>query len=196
MKFLDAPALNMLEADPAFIHTTAFVEHYFTNIAPHVNSITGKLSRYNEAYSSKSKKVLTEANGTLRISSGRISGYNPSEAIAFSASTTFGGWTKQNLRGPERALPNGFLNLIDQNKDLELCFLASLDVTAGNSGSPVIDKNGGLIGIVFDQNPEGMANQFVYDPDIQRATCLSFKAVSAVVQEYFQSSTFIKEVEP
>lgn len=194
LKFLDAPDLNILEADPAFIHTTAFVEHYFTVIAPYVNSISSSLSSLNKRYVANSKQQLSEANGTLRVSSGYIQGYQPSEAIKYAATTTFDGWTNENLSSDQRELPSGFSEMLRQQKGSKLCFLASLDVTAGNSGSPVLDAEGNLIGIVFDQNPEGMANQFIYDPEIQRATCISLQAVNIIVRDYFDAKVFQKEV--
>ena len=194
LKFLESPTLVLLENDPAFEHSSAYIEHYFTKIAPNVSLHTKAINNLNLVYSKYFDEYKSEANETLRISSGEIKGYSPEESLNYDFKTSFGGWYKTLSQYPDSDLNPSFLQILKNNDSIPLCFIANLDVTAGNSGSPVLNKWGAAIGLVFDQNYEGMANQFVYDPQIQRATCLSSHAIITILKDYFDSKKLLKEL--
>lgn len=184
LKLLEAPTLSLLESDPAFDHSTQIVEHYFTQVAPNINYLNNEIEKqYNELFKILPSDYI-DANGTIMFSSGKILGYNISGAINYDYSTGFDNW-KIDRSSESGDLPDNFIKYLENTPTKSLCFIGNLDVSSGNSGSPVLDENGELIGLIFDQNFYGMSNQYFYDPKIQRAICLDIKAIKSLIQEYF-----------
>lgn len=182
--FLKEPNLETLENDPAFDHSRIMVEHYFSYIAPKLNGLKAQIEAMESEYNALSDYNFTEANSTLRISEGFIEGYKPIEALNYEAFTSFQEYLKLD--------DSKMVSIAKEMESQNLCFIASMDVSAGNSGSPVINENGELVGIVFDQNQEGMANQYVYDPKIQRAICADIQAIKSFVSQYFGKDSMLK----
>ena len=124
------------------------------------------------------KAFASDANFTMRVSYGSIGGYRPYDAAWYDYYTTQKGiFEKENPESDEFWVQPEILNLIRSkdfgqyaNKDgeLQLCFLSNNDITGGNSGSPVFDKNARLIGLAFDGNLEAMSGDIAFEPDLQR----------------------------
>lgn len=133
------------------------------------------------------KAFASDANFTMRVSYGSIGGYRPYDAAWYDYYTTQKGiFEKENPESDEFWVQPEILNLIRSkdfgqyaNKDgeLQLCFLSNNDITGGNSGSPVFDKNARLIGLAFDGNWEAMSGDIAFEPDLQRTISVDIRYV-------------------
>jgi hypothetical protein len=113
------------------------------------------------------KPVAPDANETLRITFGTVRGYEPQEAVIMEPLTTVGGMLAKHTGEEPFDLPRSVLQA-ERSADVPLNFLADLDTTGGNSGSPVVNGKGELVGVNFDRVWENVANDFAYNPDVAR----------------------------
>ena len=137
------------------------------------------------------KAFASDANFTMRVSYGSIGGYRPYDAAWYDYYTTQKGiFEKENPESDEFWVQPEILNLIRSkdfgqyaNKDgeLQLCFLSNNDITGGNSGSPVFDKNARLIGLAFDGNWEAMSGDIAFEPDLQRTISVDIRYVLSLI---------------
>ncbi len=128
-----------------------------------------------------------DANGTLRVSFARIEGYAPRDGLFATPRTTFAGLVAKNKGEDPFDAPANLLALAEaarssryadpERGDLPINFLATADTTGGNSGSPVLDSQGRLVGLNFDRVWENIANDFGYNPDIARNVCVDIRYV-------------------
>lgn len=81
-----------------------------------------------------------------------------------------------------------------ENGELKVCFLTNNDITGGNSGSPVINGDGQLIGLAFDGNWEAMSGNIAYDPKLQRTICVDIRYVLFIIDKYAGAGNLIKEM--
>jgi hypothetical protein len=116
------------------------------------------------------KPVAPDANGTLRVSFGQVKGYSPRDGVIYTPLTTLAGMLEKNTGEEPFAVPPFILDAAKNatTADIPIDFLADLDTTGGNSGSPVVNAKGELVGINFDRPWENVANDFGYNPDIAR----------------------------
>ena len=124
------------------------------------------------------RPVAPDANSSLRVTFGRVQGYSPREAIAYAAQTTLAGMVEKHTGVEPFDAPERVREAWAQKKlgrwvdpklgDVPVDFLADCDTTGGNSGSPVIDGRGRLVGVNFDRVWENVANDFGYNPPIAR----------------------------
>lgn len=124
------------------------------------------------------KPIAPDANRSLRVTFGKVQGYSPKEAVLFEPRTSLGGAVAKHTGQPPFALPERVIQASKQQKfgrwkdptlgDVPVAFLADCDTTGGNSGSPVIDAQGRLVGVNFDRVWENVANDFGYNPAIAR----------------------------
>lgn len=116
------------------------------------------------------RPVAPDANGTLRVSFAHVKGYSPREAVEYLPQTTLAGMLEKHTGEEPFALPQALLDAaakIDPAR-VPLNFLADADTTGGNSGSPVVNGRGELVGLNFDRVWENVANDFGYNPAIAR----------------------------
>lgn len=140
------------------------------------------------------KAFASDANFTMRVSYGSIGGYRPYDAAWYDYYTTQKGiFEKENPESDEFWVQPEILNLIRSkdfgqyaNKDgeLQLCFLSNNDITGGNSGSPVFDKNARLIGLAFDGNWEAMSGDIAFEPDLQRTISVDIRYVLYMIDKW------------
>lgn len=124
------------------------------------------------------KPVAPDANGTLRVTLGRVQGYSPRDGVWMRPQTTLAGVVEKNTGEEPFAAPPELLAAAPQGpksrrastglKDVPVNFLADADTTGGNSGSPVLNRKGELVGVNFDRVWENVANDFGYDPGVAR----------------------------
>jgi hypothetical protein len=116
------------------------------------------------------RTVAPDANSTLRVSFGRVKGYSPREAVTMTPNTTLGGMLAKHTGEEPFDVPRRIRDAAADGKSdtVPVDFLADLDTTGGNSGSPVIDAKGRLVGVNFDRVWENVANDFGYNPDVAR----------------------------
>lgn len=145
-----------------------------------------------------------DANSTMRISYGQINSYHPKNGVKYKHQTTLGGvFEKMATNNPDYSVPQRLQELYDQKdygpyalKDgrMPLCFITDNDITGGNSGSPVLDKKGNLIGLAFDGNWEAMTGDLTYEQDLQKCICLDIRYILFIVEKYAKASHLIKEI--
>ena len=150
------------------------------------------------------KQYAPDANSTMRITYGQVKDYKAADAVNYDFYTTVNGiMEKRDNSNPEFVVPDKLAELIS-NKDfgrwanekgeLVTCFIGDLDITGGNSGSPVIDGNGNLIGIAFDGNWEAMSGDIAYEPSLQRTIAVDVRYVLFVVEKLMGGSNIIDEL--
>ena len=119
---------------------------------------------------SEGKPIAPDANSTLRVSFGRVKGYSPREAVMMTPHTTLAGVMAKDTGEEPFDVPQRIRDVYARGgaEKVPVDFLADLDTTGGNSGSPVIDAKGRLVGVNFDRVWENVANDFGYNPDVAR----------------------------
>ena len=150
------------------------------------------------------KAFASDANFTMRVSYGSIGGYRPYDAAWYDYYTIQKGiFEKENPESDEFWVQPEILNLIRSkdfgqyaNKDgeLQLCFLSNNDITGGNSGSPVFDKNARLIGLAFDGNWEAMSGDIAFEPDLQRTISVDIRYVLYMIDKWGKCPRLIEEL--
>jgi hypothetical protein len=199
-----------LEKDPAYILSKSIYSRNEKDVAPFISKFNGKIDSLQRIYmagqmaSEKDKKFYPDANSTLRISYGKVDDYKPSDGVQYEYFTTSKGiLEKEDSTIYDYAVDPKLKNLIitkdfgrysDKDGTLHLAFTASNHTTGGNSGSPVLDANGYLIGLNFDRNWEGTMSDLMYDPDQCRNITLDIRYCLFIIDKYAGAGHLIKEM--
>lgn len=151
----------------------------------------------------KDKRFYPDANSTLRVAYGQVDDYEPRDAVFYKHYTTLDGvMEKYNPKSEEFNVPDKLIELW-KNKDygqyaykgeLRVCFTASNHTTGGNSGSPVIDAYGNLLGCNFDRNWEGTMSDVMYDPEMCRNITCDIRYVLFIVDKFAGATHLIDEL--
>lgn len=146
----------------------------------------------------------SDANFTKRLSYGSIGGYRPYDAAWFNYySTEQGVLEKQDPASDEFAVQPEILEMLrkgdfgpygNDQGGMNVCFLSNNDITGGNSGSPVFDKNGRLIGLAFDGNWEAMSGDIAFEPDLQRTISVDIRYVLYMIDKWGKCPRLIEEL--
>ena len=153
----------------------------------------------------KGKPSYPDANSTMRLTYGHVLPYSPKDAVLYKHySTVKGVLEKEDPENPEFIVPAKLKSLIEA-KDfgryadpsdglVHVCFLTNNDITGGNSGSPVLNAKGELIGLAFDGNWESMSSDVMFEPDLQRCICVDIRYVLFLVEKLGGASHIINEL--
>ena len=210
LKFLEKPDLKKLQKDPAFAYTDACYKNYIANIKPHVDEFYAA----NEKEGSKYIKALMEmqpaknfypdANSTLRLTYGSVKSYSPKDAVDYKYFTTLRGvMEKENPKDFEFTVPSKLKDLYnkkdfgmyaDADGEMHTDFISNNDITGGNSGSPVMNGNGELVGLAFDGNWEAMSGDIYYDSTYKRTICVDIRYVLFMIDKFGDAQNLIKEM--
>ena len=152
----------------------------------------------------KGKALYPDANSTMRLTYGKVLPYSPKDALMYNYFTTAKGLLeKENPEDPEFILPADVKALLlsgdygrwaDADGTLHTCFLTNNDITGGNSGSPVLDGKGNLIGLAFDGNWESMSSDVMFEPELQRCICVDIRYVLWMVEKVGGATNLINEL--
>ena len=148
--------------------------------------------------------VYPDANSTLRLTYGKIGSYEPADGKKYLYYTTLKGvMEKEDPDNPEFIVPEKLKKLYE-TKDfgpyampdgrMPICFATATDNTGGNSGSPVFNSKGELIGTGFDRNYEGLTGDIAYNPQLQRAACVDIRYTLFIIDKYAGASHLIEEM--
>ena len=150
------------------------------------------------------KPFYPDANLTMRISYGTIEPYRPKDAVLYNYFTTLRGVVEKNdssnydYRVPEKLITlykaGDFGNYIDKDSTLHVCFISNAHTTGGNSGSPVFDQNGNLIGLNFDRTWETTMSDYYYDPKICRNIIVDIRYVLFIIDKFAGQKRLINEM--
>ena len=152
------------------------------------------------------KAWASDANFTLRLTYGRILPYNPADGIRYNYYTTLKGvMEKENPENPtEFTVPaklkelyaaKDFGRYANAKGELPTCFLADCDITGGNSGSPVLNAKGSLIGLAFDGNWEAMSGDVAFEPELQRTIAVDVRYVLFVIDKFAGAGWLLDELQ-
>ena len=200
--------------DPATVFFNEFTKWYYNDIRPHLLSLSGEIQLANRDYmrgqmvysrtQRQTKNFYPDANLTLRVAYGHIKGYSPADAIYYKSSSTMQGiMQKDNPDIFDYNIPQKLRDLYaardfgpwtDETGYVPVCFLATNHTTGGNSGSPILNADGELIGINFDRVWEGTMSDLVYDPEICRNIALDIRYVLFTIDKLAGASHLIEEM--
>lgn len=149
--------------------------------------------------------IWPDANSTIRYTYGKVKGYAPRDAVYYTHQTTMEGiMEKQDDESPEfYLLPEvvdmyqrqNFGNLALPDGRMPVNFIATTHTTGGNSGSPLVNAKGELVGINFDRNWEGVGGDIMYLPDYQRSIIVDVRYVLLILQDYLRADRLMDELE-
>jgi hypothetical protein len=210
-KFLSKPNLKKLESDPVYIIMSSYMNKMQVDMKPVFDEINYKLGRANRLFQSammemKAGKVYSpDANGTMRLTYGTVQQYESRDAVLYKEYTTAKGVLEKYKPGDiEFDAPAKLVELM-KNKDfgqyadsegnLHTCFLTTNDITGGNSGSPVINANGELIGTAFDGNWEAISSDFAFEPDLQRTISLDIRYTLFIIDKFAGAGYLLDEMQ-
>ena len=150
------------------------------------------------------KKFYPDANSTLRISYGNVRSYNPADGVHYNAHTLIDGviqkenkkLTEFNIHPKLKLLfeQKNYGRYADKEGNLRIAFIASNHTTGGNSGSPVINGKGELIGINFDRNWEGTVSDLKYDANMVRNIFVDMHYVLFIIDKFAEAKNLIDEL--
>ena len=153
---------------------------------------------------SKGKAMYPDANFTMRLTYGTVKSYSPKDALNYRYySTIYGVMEKEDPDNYEFIVPEKLKQLYVKRNygqyamadgNLPCCFLTTNDITGGNSGSPVLNANGELIGLAFDGNWESMSSDVMFEPDLQRCICVDIRYVLFLVDKFGGAGYLTKEM--
>ena len=153
----------------------------------------------------KGKASYPDANFTMRLTYGTVKPYSPKDGVSYWYWCTANGiLEKENPDDYEFRVPAKVHDLIvnkdfgryaDKDGQLHTCFLSNNDITGGNSGSPVLDADGNLIGLAFDGNWESMSSDVMFEHDLQRCINVDIRYVLWMVEKWGEAHNIIKELE-
>jgi len=156
-------------------------------------------------YEWKKGNLYPDANGTIRFTYGYVKGYKPRDAVSYNWITTLKGVIEKDTGEEPFDNPKNLTKLFykedfgsyfDRNiNGVPVNFLHTTDITGGNSGSPVLNGKGEIIGVVFDGNYEAMTSDFVYDPDLTRSISVDIRYVLFITEKLGQADNVLKELE-
>ncbi len=211
--FITNPDASVLQADPAFAYASTFVKNYNLKYAPLYTAFTNKNAELGKAYLKGIKemnpaaaaKMYPDANFSMRVSFGNVKSYNPRDAIHYDYVTTAKGIIEKYKAGDyEFDLPSKQIELlkkkdfgqyIDKGRnDLVIDFITTNDITGGNSGSPVMDGSGNLIGLAFDGNYEALSHKIAFDKDLNRTICVDVRYVLWCIDKLGGAKNIIDEL--
>ncbi len=150
------------------------------------------------------KVFYPDANFTMRVTYGNILPYDPKDGVTYHYETTLDGVAQKYKKGDiEFDVPQKLLDLnaardygqyANSKGQLITCFLSNLDITGGNSGSPVINGRGELIGIAFDGNWEAMSGDIEFEPNLQRTISVDIRYVMFVIDKFMGAKNIMDEL--
>ena len=202
-------ALKKIEKDELYIMAYNLYTFYKNQISPAYSVLQAELDEMNKNYMNAlmdifpDKQYYPDANGTLRLTFGKIQGMNPSDAVEYGYYTTLEGVVaKHDTSSYEYSLPEKLIELYE-NKDygryahgdeMRVCFIASNHTSGGNSGSPVINGEGELIGLNFDRNWEGTMSDINYDINQCRNISVDIRYVLFIIDKFAGATRLVDEM--
>ena len=208
--FLENPSTAKIEKDYAARMFNSIFDDYRANIGPKRGAIRAKLAKGERLFSAglremmPDKKFYPNANSTMRLTYGSVGDYTPGDAMHYDFVTTFDGlMAKEDPTNDEFIVPEKLQELYaskdygryaDENGDLIINFISGNDITGGNSGSPVLNAYGELIGTAFDGNWEAMSGDIAFENDIQRTISVDVRYTMFIIDKFAGASHLIDEM--
>lgn len=210
MAFLDNPSEDALNTDPVFSSAMGVYSDYQKNVSANTRAANETMSRAERLFMEALMEMQPDrtfypnANSTMRLSFGEIGSYEPLDGVKYKYYTTLEGvMEKEDPNNPEFIVPAKLKELYN-NKDygqyadkdgkLHVGFISDNDITGGNSGSPVIDAKGNLIGLAFDGNWEAMSGDIFFEPELQRTISADIRYVLFIIDKFAGAGHLVNEM--
>jgi hypothetical protein len=211
-KFMQKPDKKKLEKDPLYIAGQGAYDKYMevNSMIPKesadglkrgIRNFTDGILQINNGV----KLMSPDANSTIRLTYGNVKAYDPKDAVSYSFYTTLKGvMEKEDPTNSEFIVPERLKNLYaaqdfgpyaNSKGELVTCFVTNNDITGGNSGSPVMDAEGNLIGLAFDGNSEAMSGDIDFEENLQRCICLDTRYLLFVIDKFAGCKRLIEEMD-
>lgn len=208
--FLRNPKGRKLDKDAAVRLAGAFMAKYRGDIQPNMVPAFAKKAEGDRLYVAglremqPDRKFYPNANSTMRLTYGQVLSYDPRDAVSYDYYTTIDGKIeKMDNDDPEFVVPDKMVELYnnrdfgryaDKDGNLRLNFLSNNDITGGNSGSPVINGKGELIGLAFDGNWEAMSGDIFFEDELQRTISVDARYILFIVDKFADAQNLIDEM--
>jgi len=211
--FIANPDPIALQGDPLFAHASTFYDNYNGKYMPYYQQFMSKNMELGRLYlkgimqmdTVKAKMMYPDATFTMRVSYGAVKAYRPRDAVFYDYVTTAKGILEKYVPGDyEFDLPAKQIELLKkkdfgqyadkQRNDLVVGFISSNDITGGNSGSPVLNGKGELIGLSFDGNYEALSHKLAFDKDLNRTINVDIRYVLWCIDKLGGAGHLIKEL--
>ena len=212
--FKKKPSLETLQNDPAFQLVEAFVKNYNITVSPRFATFTAKNNELGRLYlkgimamdAKKAKQMYPDANSTMRVSYGKVNSYEPKDGVHYGYVTTISGAMAKYVPGDyEFDLPQKYIDLYKAKdfgryvdgkmNDIVTCFITSNDITGGNSGSPVMNAKGELIGLAFDGNYEALSHKLSFDSKMNRTINVDVRYVLWCIEKLGGAKHIVDELQ-
>ncbi len=196
--------------DPAYILSSAIYNYYITQILPDAGKLTSRLDSLQRIYMTAQmefqpeKRFYPDANSTLRVTYGRVDDYIPRDAVKYNYYTTLEGIMEKEDPTVYDYVVESKLKKLYEARDygpysatdgtMRVAFTASNHTTGGNSGSPVLNADGHLIGVNFDRNWEGTMSDLMYDPDQCRNISLDIRYCLFIIDKFAGAGHLVNEM--
>ena len=211
--FKQNPTADVLTGDPAYRVVNAFIKNYNDNIAPKYAEFSSKNADLGRIYMKglfekdpvKMNGTYPDANFTMRVSYGNVKSYSPRDAVKYDYVCTMSGVMAKYKAGDyEFDLPQKFIDLYKARdfgryadpayNDIIVTFITTNDITGGNSGSPVMNGKGALIGLAFDGNYEALSHKLAFDKDLNRTICVDVRYVLWCIEKLGGAKNVVDEL--
>jgi len=202
-------AVEALSKDPLIQLNSDMSAAYSEHVTPSLNANQDKINELQRKYMKAiidlfpKRKFFPDANGTLRVTYGKVNGYQPRDAVNYLPVTYLSGVAEKYVPGDyEFDVPKKLMDLYESkdygqyadNGKMPVCFIGSNHTTGGNSGSPAIDAHGNLIGLNFDRVWEGTMSDISYDSSICRNIMVDARYILFIVDKFAGADHLIKEM--
>ena len=208
--FLSKPSKKVLEKDPAMNIFNEGLSFYRGVMGPKFQIIEEKLNRAARLYvaglreMNPNKAYFPDANSTMRVTYGNVLDYYPADAVYYNFYTTLEGiMEKEDPTKSEFVVEAKLKELYNKkdygkyaNKDgkMRVCFISNNDITGGNSGSPVINAKGELIGTAFDGNWEAMSGDIAFETELQRTISVDIRYTLFIIDKFAGAGHLVDEM--
>jgi hypothetical protein len=201
--------LANLNNDKAFKIVKEMADKFVKEVAPKYDEINLRITALQRTYMkaqlelNKEARIFPDANSTLRVTYGKVKGYEPKDATIYTPTTYLDGVMEKYIPGDyEFDVPAKLIELYNkkdygpygENGKMPVCFIGTNHTTGGNSGSPAIDARGNLIGLNFDRVWEGTMSDIYYDPAICRNVMVDIRYVLFIMDKYAGAKNLIQEL--
>jgi len=210
-EFCANPSFAKLKNDAAMQYAVSFINDYNTNYQPKTEAYAYKKAELNKQYvhelmeQQPDRLFYPDANSTMRISYGKVRGYDPQDGVHDKYYTTLDGlMAKYKPGSDEFDVPQQLIDMYktkdygryaDQDGTLHTDFITTNDITGGNSGSPVINGNGELIGAAFDGNWEAMSGDIAFDKKYKRTIVCDIRFILYLIDKMGHADNLIREMD-
>jgi hypothetical protein len=210
--FIAKPDTAALHNDLAFKTAMAFINNYNNNYSKFFKEFNATTFALNHKYQkgilemNKGKEMYPDANQTMRVSYGNVKSYAPRDAVKYKEVCTLNGVMEKYVPGDyEFDAPAKLVELIKAKdygqyidkkaNDVVVSFITTNDITGGNSGSPVLNAKGELIGLAFDGNYEALSHKIAFDGELNRTICLDVRYLLFVVDKLGGAKNIVDELQ-